>query len=284
MRAGITPTSLPDTAVDPALRRLLAPTGRFVRKATAGQPDAAPVVARFVDKLAAGSMAVDPTDFVPAGVMAAVGRTASAAPAARAAADVEGRPARRRADPLPPRRPARASGEVFVFAGRQVDPLLALRSGRDTSGPRLRFRAGQARRGWARRGVPRQHHRRQPRHPYRRHRAERRDRATADRTDRRARRAVPIEPIEPTHRAAHRPDRDLRGPTVTVPPLVRDALVLNRFEAAIAQIADVGALAETHRDARARALRARRRRPVARGAVPPVQRPRRPSGLDAQLR
>jgi hypothetical protein len=34
------------------------------------------------------------------------------------------------------------------------------------------------------------------------------------------------------------------GPTVTVPPLVRDAPVLARFEAAIAQLADVGALAD----------------------------------------
>jgi hypothetical protein len=34
------------------------------------------------------------------------------------------------------------------------------------------------------------------------------------------------------------------GPVVTVPPLVRDALVLNRFEAAIAQVAEVSALAD----------------------------------------
>jgi hypothetical protein len=57
----------------------------------------------------------------------------------------------------------------------------------------------------------------------------------------------PVEPpIEPP---TIEPPSDLtaifEGPTVTVPPLVRDALVLNRFEAAIAQIADVGALAET---------------------------------------
>ena len=45
-----------------------------------------------------------------------------------------------------------------------------------------------------------------------------------------------------------RPPIDLtavfEGPTVTVPPLVRDAPVLTRFEAAIAQLADVGALAD----------------------------------------
>ena len=67
VRAAIAPTSLPDATVDPALRRLLAPTGRFVRKAAADRPAAAAVGGRFVDKLAAGSMAVDPTDFVPAG-------------------------------------------------------------------------------------------------------------------------------------------------------------------------------------------------------------------------
>src|SRR6185436_5357407 len=46
-----------------------------------------------------------------------------------------------------------------------------------------------------------------------------------------------------------RPPIDLsavfEGPTVTVPPLVRDAVVLTRFEAAIAQIAEVATLADT---------------------------------------
>ena len=105
VRAAIAPTSLPDTTVDPALRRLLAPTGRFVRKATADRPEAAAVggslrrqAGRRVDgrrphRLRAGRRA------------AAVGRTATASPTARAAADAEGRPARRRADHLPPRRP-----------------------------------------------------------------------------------------------------------------------------------------------------------------------------------
>jgi hypothetical protein len=57
------PTSLPDTTVDPALRRL-----QRRRGGSSGRPppaEAAAVAARFVDKLAAGSMAVDPTDFVP---------------------------------------------------------------------------------------------------------------------------------------------------------------------------------------------------------------------------
>ena len=79
----IAPTSLPDATVDPALRRLLAPTGRFVRKTAADRPAAAAVAARFVDNLAAGSMAVDPTDFVPAGRAAAVGRSATASATAR---------------------------------------------------------------------------------------------------------------------------------------------------------------------------------------------------------
>ena len=69
-----------------------------------------------------------------------------------------------------------------------------------------------------------------------------------------------------------------------MPPLVRDALVLNRFEAAIAQIAEVGALADAPpgRELVPYALAAAAQ--SLDGAVPPVQRPRRPSGLDGPLR
>ncbi len=250
VRAGITPTSLPDTTVDPALRRLLAPTGRYVRKATADQPEAAPVVARFVDKLAAGSMAVDPTDFVPAGVLPPSAEPPPPPPPPEQRLTLK---ADLRAVGLIPSRHAdllRASGEVFVFAGRQVDPLLALRAAAATRpAPDSGFMLGKLVGGGL--GV------------------EFLDSTIAGnlviRTDATepnvviARRPIepiepePVEPIEPEPVEPIEPEpieppTDLtaifEGPTVTVPPLVRDALVLNRFEAAIAQIADVGALAE----------------------------------------
>jgi hypothetical protein len=69
VKAAMAPTSLPDATVDPAMRRLLAPTNRFVRKsARRANVDASLVGSRFVAKLAAGTDAVDPTSFVPAGV------------------------------------------------------------------------------------------------------------------------------------------------------------------------------------------------------------------------
>ena len=132
MRAAIAPTSLPDTTVDPALRRLLAPTGRFVRKATADRPEAAAVAARFVDKLAAGSMAVDPTDFVPAGVLPPSAEPPPPPPppeqrlTLKADLRAVGLITSRHADLV------RANGEVFVVAGRQVDPLLELRAAATT--------------------------------------------------------------------------------------------------------------------------------------------------------
>lgn len=69
VKAAIGTTSLPDATVDPALRRLAAPTGRFVRKAARrASLDAGTVGSGLVARLAAGSKTVDPTSFVPAGV------------------------------------------------------------------------------------------------------------------------------------------------------------------------------------------------------------------------
>lgn len=75
VKAAVGPTSLPDAMLDPALRRLVAPTNRFVRKNAARlRIDPAATGARFVSALAAGTRAVDPTDFVPAGVAPPAGR------------------------------------------------------------------------------------------------------------------------------------------------------------------------------------------------------------------
>ena len=67
------------------------------------------------------------------------------------------------------------------------------------------------------------------------------------------------------------------GPTVTVPPLVRDAVVLNRFEAAVAPVAEVSALADAPPGVAARRLR---RSPPPRSALDRAlrtgERPRRP--------
>ena len=150
-----------------------------------------------------------------------------------------------------------------MFAGRQVDPLLALRAAAATRpAPDSGFMLGKLVGGGL--GV------------------EFLDSTIAGnlviRTDatepnvviaRRPIEQIEPEPVEPIEPEPIEPPTDLtaifEGPTVTVPPLVRDALVLNRFEAAIAQIADVGALAEAP-PGRELAPRARRRRPVARGA------------------
>ena len=76
VKAAIVPTSFPDASIDPALRRLVAPTGRFVRKSSLRiQADPVEVGTRFVTTLAGGTDAVDPTDFVPAGVAPPAGAT-----------------------------------------------------------------------------------------------------------------------------------------------------------------------------------------------------------------
>jgi hypothetical protein len=69
VRAAIGPTSLPDASVDPAMRRFVAPTGRFMRKAAkVAEKDPAIIGAGLLGKLAAGTPAVDPTTFVPIGI------------------------------------------------------------------------------------------------------------------------------------------------------------------------------------------------------------------------
>jgi hypothetical protein len=94
VEAAIGPTSFPDAALDPAARRLTAPTARFVRKT--GGLDAG---VKLLATLAAGTPAVDPTAFVPAGIVppegvglavgAEVDLTPVGLPVKRPAADVE---------------------------------------------------------------------------------------------------------------------------------------------------------------------------------------------------
>ena len=137
--AAITPTSLPDATVDPALRRLLAPTSRFVRKSAADRPAAAAVGGRFVAKLAAGSMAVDPTDFVPAPVRPPDG--APALPPAGAAPHAQARPALGRHHHVPPRRhraPQRRRARGSRTRHRPV--ARPARGGRGSARPRGRVR------------------------------------------------------------------------------------------------------------------------------------------------
>jgi hypothetical protein len=76
--AAIGQSSLPDAAGDPALRRLTSPRNRYMRAAAlhapvphpppAGQP-VPPPPGSFVSQLAAGELPVDPTRYVPAGIM-----------------------------------------------------------------------------------------------------------------------------------------------------------------------------------------------------------------------
>jgi hypothetical protein len=137
VRAAITPTSLPDTTVDPALRRLLAPTSRLVRKAVGRRPGAAAVSARFVGKLAAGSMAVDPTDFTPAPLRPAAGSPPLPPAAERLALKAD----LRSVGILTSRHVeiVRQNGGVLLGAGNRVDLLSLLR---DTAATRPAPSAG----------------------------------------------------------------------------------------------------------------------------------------------
>ncbi len=253
VRAAIAPTSLPDATVDPALRRLLAPTGRFVRKAATDRSAAAAIGRRFVDQLAAGSMAVDPTDFVPAGVVPpSAGPPPAPPPEQRLTlkADLRavGLITSHHADLV------RANGAVFVDAAREADPLLELRAAATTrAAPAAGFVLGKVAGGGI--GV------------------EFVDRTIAGdlvlRTAATERNQVirSARPLGPVAERRPRPDVDIdlpsdrppitrppievpisttvfEGPTVTVPPLVRDAPVLSRFETAIAQLGEVGSLTE----------------------------------------
>lgn len=76
VRTSIAPTSLPDAAIDPAMRRLMSPINRYIRKG-AGTAGADPqrVTNSFMAKLSAGTNAVDPTDFVPAALAPPIGAT-----------------------------------------------------------------------------------------------------------------------------------------------------------------------------------------------------------------
>ena len=253
MRAAIGPTSLPDTTVDPALRRLVAPTGRFVRKAAVDRPAAAAASARFVANLAAGSMAVDPTDFVPAGVLPPSADPPPPPPPPDQRLTLK---ADLRAVGLITSRHAelvRANGAVFTAAGRQVDPLLQLRAVATTrAAPASGFVLGKLVGGGL--GVEFVDRtiagdlvlRTAPTEP---NAILRLDRPPIDVRRPPGGDDVVIErpPIvrPPIVRPTVEVTELFEGPTVTVPPLVRDAPVLTRFEAAIAQLADIGALADT---------------------------------------
>ena len=67
--AEIAKTSLPDAAIDPAMRRLVAPTARTVRTAVRfGRASAGTLGSSLVARLANGTDLVDPTSFVPSGI------------------------------------------------------------------------------------------------------------------------------------------------------------------------------------------------------------------------
>lgn len=283
VRAAIAPTSLPDATIDPALRRLLAPTNRVVRKATADRPAAAAVAGRFVAKLAGGSMAVDPTDFVPSGVRPPGDEPPPVPPpserlALRADLRATGLLTSRHVDVL------RQHASVFLAVVGKVDPVLQLRqfaAGQPAPGAGFVLGRGQA--GGGLRIVPMDRNGRGDL-------VLRTGPTVANEIVARSdglRRAGPVrlpadivrpggppavlrpgpgtgdvvvrrpgpddrpdggfdgrfDPLDPVH---PRPPTGIEfdGPTVTVPPLVRDALALNRFEAAVAQVAEVATLAD----------------------------------------
>ena len=73
--AAITPTSLPAATIDPAMRRLVSPTARIVRKnALHTKTDLSSLSTGLVSKLARGSSLADPTGFTPSGVLPPAGR------------------------------------------------------------------------------------------------------------------------------------------------------------------------------------------------------------------
>jgi hypothetical protein len=154
VRTAIEPTSLPNASIDPALRRVLAPTSRLVRKAAArGGGDPAAVGSAFVATLAAGTDAVDPAAFVPAGVAPPVDRDPRPAragmldlgplgvPALRPADGLEGAIAELRAEPPPSaeqRMRFRADLRVTgLVTGRHVAALRSLAVGFGDAVPAL---------------------------------------------------------------------------------------------------------------------------------------------------
>ena len=300
VRAKIARTSLPDAVVDPAARRFSAPTSRFVRKtAQRAELDARAVGARLVSTLAAGTEAVDPTRFVPAGVAPPVGRNPTPVggglldlapiglPVKRPAAElaeltkgieaVRAQPAPAPAERLRLRADLRSTGivtgrhldalERFTAVAngttaRRTDGILELRAAAAAqpspaafvlareSGGAFRFGAVDLTRGGdivLRTGPagPRE--------------VLGRIEGGVPRRDALGR--LPLDALRPGGPPVvvrpgpvagdvvvqpRPPDAapGTAGPTVTVPPLVRDAAVLTRFEAAVANVAEVAALAD----------------------------------------
>lgn len=303
VHAAITRTSLPDTIVDPAARRLAAPTSRFVRKtAQRAALDASSIGVRLVSKLAAGSEAVDPTVFVPAGVAPPEGRDPTAVPgglmdlspiglpvtrpAAEVAAltkgiaSVRAQPVPAAADRLTLRADLRSTGlitrrhvdalQTFVAVGGSTAPLRtdgivefraaaaaqpapsAFVLGRDATGGALRFGAVDV----TRRGeIVLRTRPTQPSEVLGRFEG-------GGVAGRGAVSRLPVDALRPGDRPiVVRPGPvagdvvvDPRqpgpatgtfdGPTVTVPPPVREAAVLTRFETAVSQLAEISALAD----------------------------------------
>ncbi len=117
VRAAIGPTSLPDASIDPAMRRFIAPTGRFMRKtAKVTQTDPAVIGAGLLGKLSAGTPSVDPTKFVPIGVAPRPG----AAPIERADGQVDLAPVG-----LPVLRTKEQAATMLAGAGATFEPVAA---------------------------------------------------------------------------------------------------------------------------------------------------------------
>ena len=298
VRAAVSPTSLPDAMIDPATRRLTAPTGRFVRKA-AGRSglDAQAIGRQFVATLAAGTAAVDPTTFVPAGIAPPTGRDpvtvpgglvdlspiglAVTRPAAEAVALTQGIAAVR-SQPVPPagqrlalRADLRTTGLVttrqvdalqrFTAAGPDGDPLrtdgiselLAAATeqpgstgfvvGREAAGGGLRIGAVDV---TSRGAIVLRTAATEPNEVL----GQIEGRVSDPRT---VVGALPVGTLRPGGQPVVvrpgpvegapvvEPSRPgpaggvLTGPTVTIPPLVRDAAVLTRFEAAVSQLGEI---------------------------------------------
>lgn len=304
VRATIARTSLPDAVVDPAGRRLAAPTGRFVRKtAQRARLEARAIGAKLVSALAAGTEAVDPTTFVPAGIAPPAGRDPVAVPGGLVDLEPIGLPVKRpaaevaeltkgitavRAQPLPQpadrlrlRDDLRSTGIVtgrhvdalqrFTevagdAAPRRTDGIVELRSAastqpapaafvltRETSGA-LRFGAVDL---TGRGDIVLRTGPTEPNVVL--------GRIEGGIVDRGAIGRLPADALQP---APGRPPIVVRpgpvtgdvvvqprppdsgsappsaGPSVTVPPLVRDAAVLTRFESAVSRLAEISVLAD----------------------------------------
>jgi hypothetical protein len=300
VRATIATTSLPDAVVDPAARRLAAPTGRFVRKtAQRARLEAPTVGAKLVSVLAAGTESVDPTTFVPAGIAPPAGRDPVAAPGGLVDLEPIGLPVKRpaadvadltngitavRAQPLPPpsdrlrlRDDLRSTGIVtgkhidalqrFAAvagdgASRRTDGILELRAAAAAQPAPAAFVLTRAADGnlqfgavdLTRRGdIVLRTGPTEPNVILGRIEGGVGDRGALGRLPIGALRPdqppvvvrpgpvagdVVVQPRPPNGGPSPEP------PTATVPPLVRDAAVLNRFESAVSLLAEVSVLAD----------------------------------------